>query len=131
MQERASENKKVEEAQFLAENKNKSGVRTTASGLQYQVITEGTGPKPKSENTVKVHYHGTFLDGTVFDSSVEREEPMDFSVDGVIPGMSEAIQLMSVGSKYKIWIPIELGYGTTRPQFDQLLIFDVELLEIM
>lgn len=120
---------------FLAENKTKEGVQTTASGLQYQVITEGTGAKPTATSTVKVHYHGTLIDGTVFDSSVERGEPAQFPVGGVIPGWTEALQLMPVGSKWKLFIPQGLAYGErgagrTIPPFSTL-IFEVELLEIL
>jgi len=118
---------------FLAENAAKEGVVTTASGLQYKVLKEGTGAKPTIEDRVKVHYHGTLIDGTVFDSSVERGEPLDLSVNGVIPGWSEALQLMSVGSKYTLYIPYELAYGAngagTIPPYSAL-IFDVELLGI-
>jgi FKBP-type peptidyl-prolyl cis-trans isomerase len=120
----------------LNENKTKSGVFTTESGLQYQVITEGTGPKPKVENTVKVHYTGKYLDGSVFDSSVERGQPAEFPLDRVIPGFSQGLQLMPVGSKYIIWIPVELGYGMSNPGIpnfkpNALYIFEVELLEIV
>ncbi|MBE0676700.1 MAG: FKBP-type peptidyl-prolyl cis-trans isomerase [Bacteroidales bacterium] len=120
---------------FLEENKTKEGIITTESGLQYQVITMGTGPKPTADNVVKVHYHGTLLDGQVFDSSVERGEPIDLPVTGVIPGWVEALQLMPVGSKFKLYIPYELAYGASGaggviPPF-AALIFDVELIEIV
>ena len=130
---KAADENKAEAEKFLNENKTKSGVITTESGLQYQVITEGTGPKPKPENTVKVHYTGKYLDGTVFDSSVERGQPAEFPLNGVIPGFSEGVQLMPVGSKYIIWIPVELGYGTSRQEIkpNSLLIFEVELLDIV
>ncbi|MDD4645459.1 MAG: FKBP-type peptidyl-prolyl cis-trans isomerase [Bacteroidales bacterium] len=127
----------LEEGQkWLAENAKKTGVTTTASGLQYEVMREGTGPKPTITNTVKVHYHGTTTDGKVFDSSVERGEPVTFSLNGVIPGWSEGVQLMSVGSKYKLFIPGNLAYGTRPPQGSNIkpnatLIFEVELLEIL
>ena len=120
---------------FLAKNKEKSGVTTTASGLQYEVIKMGTGPKPTAQNTVKVHYVGTLIDGTEFDSSVKRNEPATFGVSGVIPGWTEALQLMPVGSKFKLCLPSSIAYGATgagetiKPY--STLIFDVELLEIV
>ena len=122
--------------QFLAENKSKDGVKTTNSGLQYTVIKEGTGEKPTATSKVKVHYHGTLLDGTVFDSSVDRGEPMEFGVTQVIKGWTEGLQLMSVGSKYKFFIPHDLAYGATPHQGGPIkpfatLIFDIELLEIV
>jgi FKBP-type peptidyl-prolyl cis-trans isomerase FklB len=119
---------------FLAKNKEKQGVTTTASGLQYEVIKMGTGPKPTTESTVKVHYAGTLIDGTEFDSSIKRGEPATFPVIGVIPGWTEALQLMPVGSKFKLYIPENLGYGATgagdviKPF--STLIFEVELLGI-
>ena len=118
---------------YLAKNKSKAGVKTTASGLQYEVIKKGSGPKPKTTDTVKVHYHGTLVDGTVFDSSVQRGEPIEFAVTGVIPGWTEALQLMSVGDKWKLTVPPGLAYG---PQArgnippSSVLIFEVELLGI-
>jgi len=127
-------NHKAGEA-FLAENKTKPGVVTTASGLQYQVIKEGTGPKPLPTDKVKCHYHGTLLDGTVFDSSVDRGQPIDFGVTGVIQGWVEALQLMPVGSKWKLFVPADLAYGDNAagPKITagSTLIFDVELLEIV
>lgn len=120
---------------FLATNKEKAGVTTTASGLQYEVIKMGNGPKPTAESTVKVHYAGTLIDGTEFDSSIKRNEPAEFPVIGVIPGWTEALQLMPVGSKFKIYIPQNLAYGSTgagdviKPF--STLIFEVELLEIV
>jgi FKBP-type peptidyl-prolyl cis-trans isomerase FklB len=120
---------------FLAANKTKPGVVTTASGLQYQVLTEGTGPKPLPSDKVKCHYHGTLLDGTVFDSSVDRGQPVDFQVTGVIQGWVEALQLMPVGSKWRLFLPPNLGYGDNAagPKITpgSTLIFDVELLEIV
>jgi len=121
---------------WLAENGKKTGVKTTASGLQYEVMREGTGAKPTAENTVKVHYHGTTTDGKVFDSSVERGEPVEFPLGGVIKGWTEGVQLMSVGSKYKFFIPGDLAYGARPPQGSGIapnatLIFEVELLEIV
>ncbi len=119
---------------FLAENKKKPGVVELPDGLQYTVVKEGTGPKPTANDTVKVHYHGTLIDGTVFDSSVERGEPAEFPVSAVIPGWTEALQLMSVGSKYKLYIPPALAYGDRQagPKIgaNSLLIFDVELISI-
>ena len=119
---------------FLAENAKRSEVKTTASGLQYEVIKEGTGAKPLATDTVVVHYKGTTMDGKVFDSSIERNEPATFAVNQVIPGWTEALQLMTVGSKYKIVIPSELGYGERGAGADikpnSVLIFEVELMEI-
>jgi len=132
--ENASPNKKAGQA-FLAENKKKPGVVTLASGLQYQVIKEGTGPKPQPTDKVRCHYHGTLLDGTVFDSSVDRGQPVDFPVTGVIQGWVEALQLMPVGSKWKLFLPSNLAYGDNAagPKITpgSTLIFDVELLEIV
>ena len=125
---------KREGEEFLAKNKANEDVVTTKSGLQYTIITEGKGAKPVMYDKVKVHYTGTFLDGTVFDSSVERGEPAEFYVGGVIEGWNEALQLMPVGSKWKLFIPQELAYGAEgRPQIKPytMLIFEVELLEIV
>jgi FKBP-type peptidyl-prolyl cis-trans isomerase FklB len=120
---------------YLEKNGKAEGVKTTASGLQYSVIKEGSGEKPKSSDTVKVHYHGTLLDGTVFDSSVDRGMPASFPVDGVIKGWIEGLQLMTVGSKYKFVIPSELAYGERGAGGDigpnAVLTFEVELLEIV
>ncbi|MDF3058160.1 MAG: peptidylprolyl isomerase [Rariglobus sp.] len=120
-------------SKFLADNKARAGVVTTKSGLQYEVLREGTGAKPKSDQSVEVHYHGTLIDGTVFDSSVARGETISFPVTGVIPGWVEALQLMSVGSKWKLFIPAELGYGN-RAQgaipAGSVLVFEVELIGI-
>lgn len=119
---------------FLAENKKREGVKETESGLQYIVVKEGDGEKPKDTSTVVVHYTGTLLDGTVFDSSVKRGQPATFPVNGVIGGWTEALQLMTVGSSWKLFIPYHLAYGeqgaggTIGPY--ATLIFDVELLEI-
>ena len=124
---------KAEGEAFLASNRSGAGVITTESGLQYKVITEGTGKKPTTENVVTVHYTGTLLDGTVFDSSVERGEPAEFPVTGVIRGWTEVLQLMPVGSKYQVWIPSELAYDNAGPQhqlYNRLLTFEVELLGI-
>lgn len=127
---------KTEGEAFLAENKNKAGVKVTPSGLQYEVISEGTGAKPGAADTVKVHYHGTLIDGTVFDSSVERGQPATFGVHQVIKGWTEALQLMPVGSKYRLYVPEDLAYGAhphpggpIKPYMT--LIFDVELLELV
>lgn len=119
---------------FLAENGKKQGVTTTASGLQYQVQTEGKGPKPKATDGVKVHYKGTLLDGKEFDSSYARNEPAVMPLQGVIPGWAEGLQLMPVGSKYTFWIPAKLAYGEQAPPMigpNQMLTFEVELLEIV
>ncbi len=125
----------VLEKNFFAANGKKPGVVTTASGLQYQVIKEGTGAKPKPENLVTVHYAGTLLDGTEFDSSYKRGEPAKFLLGSVVPGWTEALQLMPLGSKYKLWIPAKLGYGDAGTPGGPIppnstLVFDVELLEI-
>ncbi|RMF29261.1 MAG: FKBP-type peptidyl-prolyl cis-trans isomerase, partial [Bacteroidetes bacterium] len=110
-QQRLLEANKAAGEQFLAENAKRPGVVTLPSGLQYEVLQEGDGPSPTEDDEVTVHYHGTLIDGTVFDSSVERGEPATFPVSGVIPGWVEALQLMKVGSKWKLYIPAELAYG--------------------
>lgn len=118
---------------FLAENAKKEGVMVTDSGLQYQVVTPGDGPKPTADDTVKVHYHGTLIDGTVFDSSVDRNEPAVFPLRRVISGWTEGVQLMNVGSKVRFFIPSNLAYGgraTGKIGANSTLIFDVELLSI-
>lgn len=119
---------------FLAENAKRSEVKTTASGLQYEVIAEGDGNKPAANNTVKVHYTGSLIDGTVFDSSVQRGEPAVFGVTQVIPGWVEALQMMTVGSKWRLFIPSELAYGANGAGNiigpNATLIFEVELLGI-
>lgn len=132
-----ADGKKNEEEgnKFLAENKSKEGVKTTESGLQYIVLKEGSGNKPTTASKVKVHYHGTLLDGTVFDSSVDRGEPAEFGVTQVIKGWTEGLQLMSPGAKYKFFVPQNLAYGANpRPggaiKPFATLIFDVELLEV-
>lgn len=120
---------------FLAANKAKPGIKTTASGLQYQVLTEGKGAKPAATDKVKVHYVGTLIDGTKFDSSIDRGEPAEFALNGVIKGWTEALQLMPAGSKYKLFVPSDLAYGeqgTPGPIGpNSTLIFEVELLEIV
>ncbi|SFD13173.1 FKBP-type peptidyl-prolyl cis-trans isomerase [Algibacter pectinivorans] len=129
------EKNKIEGEKFLAENKTKDGVVTTESGLQYIVLKEGTGAKPTTASKVKVHYHGTLIDGTVFDSSVDRGEPTEFGVTQVIKGWTEGLQLMKEGAKYKFFIPSNIAYGANpRPggpiKPNSTLIFDVELLEV-
>ncbi|MGW7676539.1 FKBP-type peptidyl-prolyl cis-trans isomerase [Shewanella sp. S23-S33] len=120
--------------EFLTQNKTKEGVITTASGLQYQVLTQGDGTvHPKASDTVTVHYHGTLIDGTVFDSSVDRGEPIAFPLNRVIKGWTEGVQLMVVGDKMRFFIPSELAYGnrsTGKIGGGSVLIFDVELLKI-
>lgn len=126
-------NKAAGEA-FLAENAKRAEVKTTESGLQYEVITEGNGDKPAASDTVVVHYTGTLIDGTVFDSSVERGTPATFGVTQVIPGWVEALQLMQVGAKWRLYIPSDLAYGPRGAGGaigpNSTLIFDVELLQI-
>ena len=132
--------KKIEPAitegkKFCAENKMRPEVKETATGLQYEVVKLGTGPMPKDTNTVKVHYTGTLLNGTKFDSSRDRGEPAEFPLNGVIPGWTEGVQLMPVGSTFKFYIPYNLAYGTqgSPPVIPggSTLVFDVELLEIV
>lgn len=135
MMEKASGESSAKEKTFLDENAKKPGVKTTESGLQYEVVQEGTGAKPEKTSVVKVHYTGKLIDGTVFDSSKEMSEPVEFPLDQVIPGWTEGIQLMSVGSKYKFYIPSNLAYGPNGvPQGgigpNETLIFDVELVGI-
>ncbi|MCX8037823.1 MAG: FKBP-type peptidyl-prolyl cis-trans isomerase [Candidatus Sumerlaeia bacterium] len=127
-------NRKEGEA-FLAENKKKPGVKTTASGLQYLVLSEGKGPKPQATDRVRVHYRGTLLNGKEFDSSYKRGQPAEFPLNRVIPGWSEGVQLMNVGSKYRLFVPSELGYRDQSPSEmigpNSTLVFEVELLEIV
>lgn len=133
-QQEAAEDNKKKSAEFLEKNKTAEGVKVTASGLQYKVEKEGDGPMPKKEDTVKCHYTGTLISGEKFDSSVDRGQPAEFPVAGVIPGWTEALQMMKVGSKYKLFIPAELAYGASgRPGIpaNSALIFEVELLEIV
>lgn len=132
--EAAATKNKEEGTKFLAENGKKPGVTTMSSGLQYEVIKEGTGPKPKATDTVTVHYVGTLIDGTEFDSSIKRNEPATFALNAVIPGWVEGLQLMPEGSKWKIYLPSELAYGpggtggAIGP--NATLIFEVELLKV-
>jgi len=123
----------TDSAAFLEINKAKDGVTTTESGLQYEVLVQGTGDKPVAEDTVEVHYVGTLIDGTEFDSSVKRGQPAKFPLNRVIPGWTEGVQLMSVGAKYKFVIPAELAYGdrdTPTIPANSTLVFEVELLSI-
>lgn len=120
---------------FLEQNAKKDGIVVTASGLQYEILTAGSGEVPTAKSKVKTHYHGTLIDGTVFDSSYDRGQPIDFPVGGVIAGWTEALQLMPVGSKWRLYIPHNLAYGPrgaggSIPPFSAL-VFDVELLEIV
>lgn len=126
---------RAEGEKFLAENAKKPGVSVTASGLQYEVITEGTGKQPKASDTVRCHYEGTLLDGTVFDSSYKRNEPCDFGLRQVIAGWTEGVQLMKEGAKYRFYIPYNLAYGengagASIPPY-AALIFDVELIKVL
>lgn len=127
-------NKKAGE-EFLSINKGKAGVVTLPSGLQYEVLQKGTGAKPTASDKVKCHYHGTLINGAVFDSSVERGEPAVFGVSQVIPGWVEALQLMEVGSKWRLFIPSDLAYGENGAgdaiEPNSALVFDVELLDIV
>ena len=137
MQQKQAEAGKKNEAdseKFLADNKKKDGVKTTASGLQYKVIKEGNGPQPKSSDTVTVNYRGTLTDGTEFDSSYKRGQPATFPLAGVIKGWTEGLQLMKTGSKYQFFIPPALAYGEHSPSPtippNSTLIFEVELISI-
>ncbi len=125
---------KGEGEKFLIDNKKKEGIKTTASGLQYKVLKDGTGKTPKATDTVKTHYRGTLLDGTEFDSSYKRGEPAEFPVNGVIKGWTEALQLMKEGAKWQLFIPSELAYGERGAGKDigpnSTLIFDIELLSV-
>ncbi len=132
-EEQANKNKSEGEA-FLAANKKKDGITTLESGLQYQVIKSGNGDSPKATDTVVTHYHGTLINGEVFDSSIDRGEPATFPVSGVIKGWTEALQKMKVGDKWKIFVPSDLAYGASGagPKIgpNSTLVFDIELLEI-
>jgi len=127
-------NNKAEGEAFLAQNAQKAGVTTLPSGLQYEVLTEGSGPKPSLKSSVTTHYHGTLINGTVFDSSYQRGQPATFPVNGVIAGWTEALQLMGEGAKYRLYIPSDLAYGKRGAgrdiPGDTALIFDVELLKV-
>ena len=127
-------NNKTEGEAFLTENGKKAGITTLPSGLQYEVLTEGTGKKPGLSSSVTTHYHGTLINGTVFDSSYQRGQPATFPVNGVIAGWTEALQLMGEGSKYRLYIPADLAYGKRGAgrdiPGDTALIFDVELLKV-
>lgn len=131
---KAAENLKAGQ-DFLAENKTKTGVTELPSGLQYEILNEGSGAKPSATDTVKCHYHGTLIDGTIFDSSVQRGQPAKFPLNMVIKGWTEGVQLMPEGSKWRFYIPADLGYGNRQVSAqigpNCALIFDVELLEIM
>jgi FKBP-type peptidyl-prolyl cis-trans isomerase len=130
-----AEKNKAEGDKFMAENKKKAGVKVTPSGLQYIVLKQGTGKKPSANDQVKVHYVGTLIDGTKFDSSYDRGQPAQFPLNGVIKGWTEALQLMTVGSKYKLFIPPDLGYGEQDPPGpigpNSTLVFEVELVEVL
>ncbi len=127
-------NNKAEGEAFLAQNAQKAGVTTLPSGLQYEVLTEGSGAKPSLKSSVTTHYHGTLINGTVFDSSYQRGQPATFPVNGVIAGWTEALQLMGEGAKYRLYIPSDLAYGKRGAgrdiPGDTALIFDVELLKV-
>jgi FKBP-type peptidyl-prolyl cis-trans isomerase FklB len=129
-----SQGAKIAGQDYLAKNKKKLGVMVTETGLQYEILTEGTGLKPTTKDKVKVHYHGTNIDGSVFDSSVDRGEPISFGVTGVIRGWTEALQMMKVGGKWRLTIPSELAYGArgagAKIAPHAVLVFDVELLGI-
>jgi FKBP-type peptidyl-prolyl cis-trans isomerase FklB len=135
MASKAATSNKVEGEKFLAENKTKPGVVTRPSGLQYKILKEGNGPKPKADDSVTVHYEGKLIDGTIFDSSLKRGEPVSFPVKGVIAGWTEALQLMPVGSTWQLFIPSNLAYGENpRPGGpigpNAVLTFEVQLLKI-
>jgi len=134
LQDQIRAKREKEGVDFLAANKKKKGVITTKSGLQYQILKAGTGRSPTAADTVKTHYHGTLIDGTVFDSSVKRGKPAKFPVNGVIKGWTEALQLMKVGAKWKLFIPSDLAYGMRGSPPDiapnSVLVFEIELLVI-
>lgn len=130
-----TEKAKKAEQEFLAENAKDPDVKVTESGLQYRIVKEGNGKKPADTSAVRVQYEGKLIDGTIFDSSFDTEEPVEFNVDGLIPGMTEALMLMSEGSEYIIYIPSELGYGSYSPAEiipeHSTLIFDIELIQVI
>ncbi|MBS1945641.1 MAG: FKBP-type peptidyl-prolyl cis-trans isomerase, partial [Bacteroidetes bacterium] len=134
-QEKKAEGNLAEGRAFLAENGKKPGIVTTATGLQYEVLQMGNGPKPTADQTVKVNYRGTLINGKEFDSSYKRGEPAEFPVNAVIPGWTEALQLMPVGSRWKLFIPSDLAYGQHGAGADipgnSTLIFEVELMDIV
>jgi FKBP-type peptidyl-prolyl cis-trans isomerase len=134
MSEELSAAEREVENKFLAKKRKKPGIKITGSGLQYEVITEGSGPKPEVFDTVRVHYQGSLTDGTVFDSSYATGDPIEISLMQVIPGWTEALQLMGVGSKYRLFIPSDIGYGSQQagqiPPYSTL-IFEVELFDII
>ncbi|WP_129135978.1 FKBP-type peptidyl-prolyl cis-trans isomerase [Luteimonas sp. YGD11-2] len=133
-QAQAGERNRTEGETFLAGNRNETGVQVTPSGLQYRVVRQGSGRRPVASDRVRVHYEGKLLDGTVFDSSYERGRPADFGLGQVIPGWTEGVALMPIGSKYRFWIPARLGYGAKGTEGippEATLVFDVELLDIL
>jgi FKBP-type peptidyl-prolyl cis-trans isomerase FklB len=135
IQAKASEEGQKVGTDFLASNAKKDGIITLESGLQYEVLVEGNGAKPTKESTVRTHYHGSFIDGKVFDSSVERGQPAEFPVGGVIAGWTEALQLMGEGSKWRLFVPSDLAYGAQGSQGaippHSALVFEVELLNVL
>lgn len=135
LQEEKSEINKQAGEEFLRINKNKAGITTLPSGLQYETLKQGEGPKPQATDQVKCHYEGRLIDGRVFDSSIQRGQPATFALNQVIKGWTEALQLMPVGSKWRLFLPSELAYGTQQAgeliEPNSTLIFDVELLEIV
>ncbi len=133
-QQELAETNKVKGAEFLEKNKTAENVKVTKSGLQYQVMTDGTGKIPTKDDVIKAHYKGSLITGEQFDSSYDRGQPAEFPVGGVIPGWTEALQMMKVGSKFKLWIPSDLAYGpAARPGIpaNSVLAFEVELLDIV
>jgi len=135
LEQAAAKEKSAEGEAFLAENAKREEITVTESGLQYEVLAAGEGEKPTAESTVRTHYHGTFINGDVFDSSYDRGQPAEFPVGGVIAGWTEALQLMPVGAKYRLYIPYNLAYGERGSQGAippySALVFDVELLDIL